>query len=54
MAAAEHHVSGLYVTMLIENLGAELSEEAIRGVLAPSRRDPQPRGSQRLLVVVLL
>ena len=32
--AAEHHVSGLYVTMLIDNLSARLSEEAIRGVLS--------------------
>ena len=32
--AAAHHVSGLYVTMLIETLAAELSSEAIRGVLA--------------------
>src|SRR3984957_366207 len=33
-SAAEHHVSGLYVTMLMENLAAELSPEAIRGVLS--------------------
>ena len=33
-SAAEHHVSGLYVTMLIDNLRARLSEEAIRGVLS--------------------
>jgi hypothetical protein len=32
--ATQHHVSGLYVTMLMENLAAELSQEAIRGVLS--------------------
>ena len=32
----EHHVSGLYVTMLLENLAAELPPEAIGGVLARS------------------
>jgi diguanylate cyclase (GGDEF)-like protein len=34
VAATKHHVSGLYVTMLMENLAAELSPEAIRGVLS--------------------
>ncbi len=33
-SATPHHVSGLYVTMLMENLAAELSQEAIRAVLS--------------------
>jgi diguanylate cyclase (GGDEF)-like protein len=33
-SAPEHHVSGLYVTMLMENLAAELSSEEVRGVLS--------------------